>query len=158
VRPGIVRRRLQGGVHAGRSTLLLPADDHQLRQPPPLRLRGPSTTKEAMRPAIRGRFRECGLPKAICNDDRVPFASPNALDGLRKLSVEWLGLGIEIEGIKPGNPQQNGRAPASNPEGSWRPPSRPEPTSLNSRASSMISSAASTPSACPRGMMEFWPR
>ena len=39
----------------------------------------------------------------------MPFANPNALFGLSKLSVWWLRLGIQIERIKPGNPQQNGR-------------------------------------------------
>jgi transposase InsO family protein len=39
----------------------------------------------------------------------VPFASPNALFNLSKLSVWWLRLGIAIERIKPGYPQQNGR-------------------------------------------------
>jgi len=39
----------------------------------------------------------------------VPFASPNGLYGLSRLSVWWLRLGIEIERIKPGHPQQNGR-------------------------------------------------
>ena len=39
----------------------------------------------------------------------MPFASPNALFNLSKLSVWWLRLGIEIERIKPGHPQQNGR-------------------------------------------------
>lgn len=39
----------------------------------------------------------------------VPFASPNALFNLSRLSVWWLRLGIAIERIKPGNPQQNGR-------------------------------------------------
>ncbi|MGY3510905.1 hypothetical protein ACVIQY_003880 [Bradyrhizobium sp. USDA 3051] len=38
----------------------------------------------------------------------MPFASPNALF-LSKLSVWWLRLGIAIERIKPGHPQQNGR-------------------------------------------------
>src|SRR5260221_12607982 len=37
------------------------------------------------------------------------FASPNALFNLSRLSVWWLRLGIRIERIKPGNPQQNGR-------------------------------------------------
>jgi len=37
------------------------------------------------------------------------FASPHALFGLSRLSVWWLRLGITIERIKPGNPQQNGR-------------------------------------------------
>ena len=39
----------------------------------------------------------------------MPFSSANALYGLSKLSVWWLRLGIAIERIKPGNPQQNGR-------------------------------------------------
>jgi hypothetical protein len=39
----------------------------------------------------------------------VPFASPNGLYHLSKLSVWWLRLGIAIERIKPGHPQQNGR-------------------------------------------------
>jgi putative transposase len=54
-------------------------------------------------------FKEFGLPKAIHTDNGVPFASPNALFGLSRLSVWWLRLGIEIERIKPGCPQQNGR-------------------------------------------------
>ena len=54
-------------------------------------------------------FRERGLPQAIRSDNGVPFASPNALFNLSKLSVWWLRLGIAIERIKPGHPQQNGR-------------------------------------------------
>lgn len=54
-------------------------------------------------------FRENGMPRAIRTDNGVPFASPNALFNLSKLSVWWLRLGIAIERIKPGNPQQNGR-------------------------------------------------
>jgi len=54
-------------------------------------------------------FNEFGLPQAIRTDNGVPFASPNALFNLSKLSVWWLRLGIQIERIKPGNPQQNGR-------------------------------------------------
>lgn len=38
-----------------------------------------------------------------------PSLSPHALHGLSRLSVWWLRLGVEIERIKPGNPQQNGR-------------------------------------------------
>ena len=54
-------------------------------------------------------FAERGLPDAIRSDNGVPFASPNAPFNLSKLSVWWLRLGIAIERIKPGNPQQNGR-------------------------------------------------
>jgi transposase InsO family protein len=54
-------------------------------------------------------FKERGLPRAMRSDNGVPFASPNALFNLSKLSVWWLRLGISIERIKPGHPQQNGR-------------------------------------------------
>jgi len=54
-------------------------------------------------------FQEFGLPLSIRTDNGVPFASRSALFGLSKLSVWWLRLGIGIERIKPGNPQQNGR-------------------------------------------------
>jgi putative transposase len=69
-----------------------------------------STTKEAYAfPVFEAVFKEFGLPKAIRTDNGVPFASPNSLFNLSKLSVWWLRLGIEIERIKPGHPQQNGR-------------------------------------------------
>jgi putative transposase len=54
-------------------------------------------------------FREFGLPEAIRTDNGTPFASGNALFGLSKLAVWWLRLGIRIQRIKPGHPQQNGR-------------------------------------------------
>jgi transposase InsO family protein len=54
-------------------------------------------------------FKERGLPAAIRSDNGLPFASPNGLYNLSKLSVFWLRLGIAIERIRPGNPQQNGR-------------------------------------------------
>jgi putative transposase len=54
-------------------------------------------------------FHEFGLPQRIRTDNGVPFASAHALYGLSKLAVWWLRLGIQIERIKPGHPQQNGR-------------------------------------------------
>ena len=67
-----------------------------------------STTQEDFAFAVFERvFDEFGLPKAIRTDNGVPFASPNALYGLSKLSVWWLRLGIAIERIKPGHPEQN---------------------------------------------------
>jgi transposase InsO family protein len=54
-------------------------------------------------------FKERGLPAAIRSDNGVPFASPHSLFQLSRLSVWWLRLGISIERIKPGKPQQNGR-------------------------------------------------
>jgi len=54
-------------------------------------------------------FKDFGLPEAIRTDNGVPFASPNAFFGMSRLSVWWLRLGINIERIKPGHPEQNGR-------------------------------------------------
>lgn len=54
-------------------------------------------------------FEEYGLPMAIRTDNGVPFATANALFGLSHLSVWWLRLGIKLERIKPGHPEQNGR-------------------------------------------------
>src|ERR1700704_2674514 len=54
-------------------------------------------------------FKEFGLPQVIRTDNGVPFASAHAIYGLSKLSVWWLRLGIDLERIKPGHPQQNGR-------------------------------------------------
>jgi putative transposase len=68
------------------------------------------TTREAYAFAVfEAAFKQFGLPAAIRTDNGVPFASPNALFNLSKLSVWWLRLGIAIERIKPGHPQQNGR-------------------------------------------------
>jgi len=68
-----------------------------------------SVREESAFTAFESLFRERGLPDAIRSDNGVPFASPNALFNLSKLSVWWLRLGIGIERIRPGNPQQNGR-------------------------------------------------
>jgi len=69
-----------------------------------------STTKEVYAfPVFERAFKDFGLPKTIRTDNGVPFSSPNALYGLSRLSVWWLRLGIHIERIKPGHPEQNGR-------------------------------------------------
>lgn len=59
--------------------------------------------------AFRGLFGERGLPDAIRSDNGAPFTSPNGLYNLSSLSVWWLRLGIALERIKLGHPQQNGR-------------------------------------------------
>lgn len=54
-------------------------------------------------------FKEYGMPRAIRTDNGSPFASGAALYGLTQLSVWWMRLGIAIERIEPGHPEQNGR-------------------------------------------------
>jgi len=69
-----------------------------------------STTKERYAFAVFERaFEQFGLPDAIRTDNGAPFASAHALYGLSKLAVWWLRLGISLERIAPGHPEQNGR-------------------------------------------------
>ena len=55
------------------------------------------------------RSKSLDCPHAIRTDNGVPFASAHALYGLSKLAVWWLRLGIGLERIAPGHPEQNGR-------------------------------------------------
>ncbi len=68
-----------------------------------------STRSEFAFSVFEQTFKAFGLPSAIRTDNGVPFASPNALFGLSKLAIWWLRLGIQIQRIKPGHPEQNGR-------------------------------------------------
>lgn len=53
-------------------------------------------------------FGEYGLPARIRSDNGPPFASSGA-GGLTRLSARWAKMGIGLERIYPGKPQQNGR-------------------------------------------------
>ena len=53
-------------------------------------------------------FKQYGLPKIIRTDNGAPFAS-HGIAGLSKLSVWFMRLGIKLERIEPGHPEQNGR-------------------------------------------------
>jgi putative transposase len=66
-------------------------------------------TVEAVQPVVDQAFRELGLPRAIRSDNGTPFASGSSAGGLTRLSVHWVKLGIRLERIDPGAPQQNGR-------------------------------------------------
>ena len=61
-----------------------------------------------VKPLFIETFRKYGLPEAIRTDNGTPFAS-SGLGGLTTLSVWWVRLGIRLERIEPGHPQQNGR-------------------------------------------------
>jgi putative transposase len=60
-------------------------------------------------PVFERLFREHGLPEALRTDNGSPFASAGAVGGLSRLSVRWIKLGIRLERIEPGHPEQNGR-------------------------------------------------
>lgn len=70
------------------------------------RIVAPTTAGAA--PVFEAAFRRYGLPRAIRSDNGAPFAGTGA-GGLTRLAVAWLKLGIALERIDPGCPQQNGR-------------------------------------------------
>lgn len=90
---------------------------------------GAATGFVTVQPLFITTFRENGIPAALRTDNGPPFAS-TGLGGLTALSVWWVRLGIGLERIEPGCPQQNGRhermhrtlkeATASPPAGSLR--------------------------------------
>jgi hypothetical protein len=65
-------------------------------------------TGAGVRPWFERTFREFGLPKALRTDNGTPFASTGP-GRLSRLSVWWLKLGIALDPIDPGHPEQNGR-------------------------------------------------
>jgi transposase InsO family protein len=67
-----------------------------------------STGWVTVQPLFIATFREYGLPDAMRTDNGSPFAT-TSLGGLSALAVWWLRLGIRLERIEPGQPQQNGR-------------------------------------------------
>ena len=66
-------------------------------------------TLDSVREVFVELFKTYGLPKAIRSDNGEPFASTSTAAGLTQLSAWWARLGIRLERIDPGKPQQNGR-------------------------------------------------
>lgn len=64
-------------------------------------------TVAAARLAFERIFRVYGIPQVIRVDNGSPFGSTGAL-GLTRLSAWWVKLGIRVEFIEPGHPEQNG--------------------------------------------------
>jgi transposase InsO family protein len=65
-------------------------------------------SERGVRPWFERSFREYGLPGAIRTDNGAPFASTGPAR-LTRLAVWWLKLGIQLDRIDPGHPEQNGR-------------------------------------------------
>lgn len=63
---------------------------------------------DGVRPWFERAFRAYGLPRALRTDNGSPFATTGA-GQLSRLAVWWLKLGIQLDRIDPGHPEQNGR-------------------------------------------------
>lgn len=65
-------------------------------------------TEDGVRPWFERAFRTYGVPRALRTDNGAPFATKGA-GRLSQLAVWWLKLGIHLDRIDPGHPEQNGR-------------------------------------------------
>jgi transposase InsO family protein len=65
-------------------------------------------TGRGVRPWFERTFRTYGLPRAMRTDNGPPFATTGA-GQLSHLAVWWLKLGIQLDRIDRGHPEQNGR-------------------------------------------------
>jgi putative transposase len=61
-----------------------------------------------VRPWFERTFRPYGLPHVLRTDNGTPFATTGARR-LSRLAVWWSKLGIQLDRIDPGHPEQNGR-------------------------------------------------
>jgi len=68
----------------------------------------PNARGETVRAAFETLFGQHGLPAVIRSDNGAPFACTRAPRGLSRLSAWWLALGIDLDRIAPGRPDQNG--------------------------------------------------
>jgi len=68
-----------------------------------------STSQNEAVEVFKTSFNNFGLPDIIRSDNGSPFASSSKIYGLTRLSAWFLSLGIKIERIDPGHPEQNGR-------------------------------------------------
>jgi putative transposase len=103
-------RRLQGRVPARQPAVLLPAHHHGLPLPLPARLRRPRVDQVEVR-LLRLRAHLPRLRPAGRDPHRQRHALRRARGRCSAVSpaVWWLRLGIRLQRIKPGKPQQNGR-------------------------------------------------
>jgi transposase InsO family protein len=65
-------------------------------------------SERGVRPWFERAFRDHGLPLALRTDNGSPFATTGA-GHLSHLAVWWLKLGIQLDRIDRGHPEQNGR-------------------------------------------------
>jgi hypothetical protein len=67
----------------------------------------PDQRWQPVKTVFAGLFQQYGLPRVIRTDNGGPFASTGPA-GLSRLSVWWTKLGIQVEFIRPGHPEENG--------------------------------------------------
>lgn len=102
--------RLSGPVSPVKPQILLPIYGQRLPVTLCASLRAPGIDTLCVRvPCCRADVRGVWIAPRHPNGQRCPLRCPHDLFGRSRLAVWWLRLSINIEHIKPGHPQQNGR-------------------------------------------------
>jgi transposase InsO family protein len=68
----------------------------------------PNVQTQGVMACFRNWFDRYGLPIAIRTDNGPPFGTPGSRTTLTQLNRYWIQLGVRLERIIPGRPQQNG--------------------------------------------------
>ena len=68
----------------------------------------PDSRTETVKQSFEKMFECYGLPQTIRSDNGTPFASTRSPLGLSQLSAWWVSLGINLDRIRPGHPEENG--------------------------------------------------
>ena len=66
-------------------------------------------SERGVRPWFERTFREYGLPRGDADRQRLAVRDDRRRRSLSHLAVWWLKLGIQLDRIDPGHPEQNGR-------------------------------------------------
>ena len=101
--------RFQRLVVYAESTAVRAVDDPRRLQPLHSLPRALASARtEVVREEFQRIFEQNGLPEIIRSDNGAPFAADCSPLGLTRLSAWWLTLGINLDRIRPGKPQENG--------------------------------------------------
>jgi len=89
---------------------------------------------ETVREQMTKVFERHGLPEVIRSDNGSPFAARSSPLGLSRLSAWWLTLGIDLDRIPPGRPDQNGGHERMHRDLAWEVESRSQQDAASQQA------------------------
>jgi putative transposase len=98
-------------------------------------------------------FEKYRLPLAIRSDNRTPFACGNSTWNLSRLSAWWMRLGIKLERIEPGKPQQNSWHERMHRTLKFETTKPPAAICCSNRRDSIVSPRNSTSKGCTRRLI-----
>ena len=79
-------------------------------------------------------FERYGLPEVLRSDNGSPFAARRSPLGLSRLSAWWLSMGIDLDRIDPGRPDQNGGHERMHKDLAWEVEGNKQPDACQQQA------------------------